>query len=912
WAGTHVTDSVLRVCVREIRMALGDEVTAPRYLETVERRGYRWLGGGELEGPPALTAGPLVGRQGEVAALEGWWQRATHGTRQLVFVGGEAGVGKTTVVELFLTRVAVGGGVWTARGQCVEHYGEGEPYLPFLEAWGRLSHGPERDAVRAVLRQYAPLWLVQLPGLVSEPELERLQSRLQGTTRARMLRELAEALEVLTADRALVLILEDLQWSDTSTVEALAYLAQRPEPARLLMVGTYRPVEVLLQGHPLRGAVQELCGRGQAVDLRLEFLAAADVAAYVVGRLGGPVAAILTTFIYARTDGNALFMVHIVEHLVQQGVVVRQVGQWTLREGAEAQVASLPVGLRELLLRRIEALPPAARRVLEAASVVGEAFAVAAVAAGTQAPVEDVEAVCAGLAAQRHFLDDIGWTVWPDTTSGGRYRFQHALYPQVLYESLGTARRVQLHQCIGTRLEVGYGGQAGELAPQLAVHFERAGEIRRAVHYWQQTGDNAGRRHAYPEALTALRKGLTLLATLPESPARTQHELTLLLSLGELLIVAKGAPAPEVGEVYGRAHHLCQQLGETPQHFQALQGLQRFHLVQAQLHTAGELAQQLIPLAHRQGQAGLVQEIQAALGAVAFFRGDLMAARAHLEHDLFRSDTLPPSSPTFHGGHAYLRVTHLGWIMQLLWELGYTDQARQRSAEALALAQQIGDPSSLVHAQFFGAVLSQYRRDAAETYAGADALTAFATTQGLVHHAAYGRILLGWALARQGDATTGVAHIQQGLAALQLTGLKLYRPYFLALLAEASGQAGQPEAGLTVLAEALTLVAATEERWWEAALYRLQGAMLLQLPSPNMCQVEGCFHQALDVARRQQARALELRAALSLAQFWQGQGKRAAARQLLAESYSWCTEGFDTVDLQDAKALLEELGVEEP
>jgi predicted ATPase len=206
----------------------------------------------------------------------------------------------------------------------------------------------------------------------------------------------------------------------------------------------------------------------------------------------------------------------------------------------------------------------------------------------------------------------------------------------------------------------------------------------------------------------------------------------------------------------------------------------------------------------------------------------------------------------------------------------------------------------------------QYRRDAAEAYARADALTAFTTTQGLVHHAAYGRILLGWALARQGDATTGVAHIHQGLAVIQGTGLKLYRPYFLALLAEAYGQAGQPEAGLTVLTEALTLVAATEERWWEAELYRLQGELLLQLPRPDVGQAEACFQQALDVARRQQARALELRAALSLGRLWQGQEKWAAARQLLAESYCWFTEGFDTADLQEAKTLLEELRVEEP
>jgi DNA-binding winged helix-turn-helix (wHTH) protein len=262
WAGTHVTPGVLRVCVREIRVALGDAAGAPRYLITVGGLGYRWLGGADVEAPPPRPAGLLVGRQDEVACLAAWGQQAAHGTRQLVFVSGEAGVGKTTVVAMALARLAAEEEVLTVRGQCVEHTGEGEPYLPFLEALRQLGQGPARDAVRAVLRQYAPMWLAHLPGLVTEAELERLQGRLHGLTPARMLRELAEALEVLTADQLLVLVLEDLQWSDRSTVECLAYLAQRPPPAKLLVLGTYRPVEVLLQGHPLRGLVQELCGRG--------------------------------------------------------------------------------------------------------------------------------------------------------------------------------------------------------------------------------------------------------------------------------------------------------------------------------------------------------------------------------------------------------------------------------------------------------------------------------------------------------------------------------------------------------------------------------------------------------------------------------------------------------------------------
>ena len=263
-----------------------------------------------------------------------------------------------------------------------------------------------------------------------------------------------------------------------STVEALAYLAQRREPARLLVLGTYRPVEVVLQAHPLRGMVQELCGRGQAVELRLELLPAEDVAAYVAGRLGGPVAAPLAAFVHERTEGNALFMVNIVEHLVQQGWWSGSAGQWTLRDGAEATLAQSAGGVAAVADAAHRGPPACGAAGAGGRQCGGREFAVAAVAAGAQCPVEDVEAQCEALAAQHHFLDDTGLTVWPDGTRGGRYRFQHALYQQVLYEQLGTARRMQLHQRIGRRLEAGYGARAGEIAAQLAVHFERGGEVR--------------------------------------------------------------------------------------------------------------------------------------------------------------------------------------------------------------------------------------------------------------------------------------------------------------------------------------------------------------------------------------------------------------------------------------------------
>ncbi|HET8647609.1 MAG TPA: AAA family ATPase, partial [Vicinamibacteria bacterium] len=388
WGGTHVSDTVLRVCVQEIRAALGDTAAAPQYLETVAPQGYRLHVGGATADPPPRTAGPIVGREPDVARLEGWFARAVHGTRQLVFVSGDAGMGKTTVVDQFLAHCAAGR---IGRGQCVEHAGEGEPYLPFFEALWQLGQGPAHDTILAVLRRYAPLWLIQLPGLVSEAELERLQRQVAGATPARMRRELAQALDVLTADAPLVLVLEDLQWSDRSTVDLLAYLAQRREPAQLLVLGTYRPVDVVLHAHPLRGLVQELGGRGLVRDLPLELLSDADVAAYLAGRLGGSVAPVLVSFVHERTDGHPLFLVTIVEHLVQQRLLARGAGQWTLRAGVEARVAQLPQEVRQVLLWRVDTLPAAARQVLEVASVVGPAFAAAAVAAGTQSTVEAVD-----------------------------------------------------------------------------------------------------------------------------------------------------------------------------------------------------------------------------------------------------------------------------------------------------------------------------------------------------------------------------------------------------------------------------------------------------------------------------------------------------------------------------------------
>jgi predicted ATPase len=319
------------------------------------------------------------------------------------------------------------------------------------------------------------------------------------------------------------------------------------------------------------------------------------------------------------------------------------------------------------------------------------------------------------------------------------------------------------------------------------------------------------------------------------------------------------------------------------------------------------LGQQFFDLAQRQRDPVLVQEGHLLLGTAALDHGDPVVARAHLEQSLELS-AIQQSATSLSAAGLHPQIESLAKLMRVLWLLGYADQAQRRSQEALALARHVEHTPSVAYAAYFVTTLSQCRRDMVATYAQADALMALAQEPGLEFRVEQGRILRGWALAMQGAAAAGVAQIRQGLAAHERArGPQLGRPAMLALLAEACGQVGQPEIGLRVLAEALTLVATTEARWWEAELHRLQGALQLQLPRPDSTQAEACFRQALDVAHGQQAKSLELRAALSLSQLWHEQGKSAEAHSLLAPLYGWFTEGHETADLQAAWAMLERL-----
>jgi predicted ATPase len=487
------------------------------------------------------------------------------------------------------------------------------------------------------------------------------------------------------------------------------------------------------------------------------------------------------------------------------------------------------------------------------------------------------------------------------------YTFKHALTQEVAYNAVLLERRRVLHERAAQAIEGVFAERLPEHYHALAHHYSRSGNTAKAVDYLHRAGHQAVERSAYAEAVSHLTTALDLLTTLPESRERSQQELVVQMTLGMALRPTKGTGTSEVERLYTRARELCEWVGEPPQLFRVLWGLWSVYNARGENQTTRALGEQLLRLAQRLQDPDFLLEAHHALWTSLFTDGELAAARMHQEQGLRLYE------PERHRTHAALYSGHDAGVCcrmqaaQSLWLLGYPDQAVASSQAALALAQQLAHPLSLTLALHRAAVVHHLRREAPLTQAHAEAAITIATEQGFPQLLAQATPLRGWALAARGQGAEGITQIQQGLAAYQATGGSRDRPYHLALLAEVSAQVGQTAAGLEALDEALATLAKSSVRWWEAELYRLRGELLLRHGVAPAGEAEACFQQALAVARRQQAKSLELRAAISLARLWQQQGKRAEAYALLAPVYGWFTEGFDTADLQEAKALLEAL-----
>jgi predicted ATPase len=487
------------------------------------------------------------------------------------------------------------------------------------------------------------------------------------------------------------------------------------------------------------------------------------------------------------------------------------------------------------------------------------------------------------------------------------YTFKHALVQDTAYESLLRSTRQGYHRRIATVLAERFPETAKSQPELLARHYTEAGLNEQAVDYWYKAGQKATQRSAYVEAVNHITQGLEMLKTLPDSPERIEQELELQIALGPAVVPIRGIGAPEAEAVYRRSWELCQRVAETPHIYPTFWGLWRLYHARADLHTARDLGEQLLRLAHRAEDQDLLLQAHHAMWTCLYSLGEFASAYQHGEEGMaLYAQRQHHADDVLYAGHD-TRVCGLTFTALALWYLGYPDQSLQRLHEALRDARALDHPLSLClllrHAPFH----QRFYRDLRAVQERTEELRTMATGQGFASEGAYATMMEGWLLAMNGEVEVGITHLHQGLVAYQETGGAVWRPLYLSMLAEAYSTGGQSAAALRILDEALTLVNTTGERVYEAEIHRLRGDLLLQLSWNDVAEAESCFHKAFAVARDQQAKSWELRAATSLARLWHQQGKRQEAYDLLASVYNWFTEGFDTADLKDAKALLDAL-----
>ncbi|MBL7183248.1 MAG: AAA family ATPase [Anaerolineae bacterium] len=898
----------------------------------------------------------FVARERELAQLGGFLDLTLAGQGRVVFVTGEAGSGKTALVQEFTRRIQdAHADLVVASGNGNAYTGIGDPYLPFREVLGLLTGDVEaRWAAGAIIKERARrLWntlpfaaqaLVEagpdlidtfVPGtalveraMACAPGpvdwLTRLNELVErkatgpgapSPQQSDLFEQYTRVLKALARQGPLLLVLDDLQWADAGSISLLFHLGRQLAGSRILIVGAYRPEEVALgragERHPLEPVVNEFQRHFGDIAVNVDQAESRDFMEAFLdsepNRLGLP----FREMLYRQTRGHPLFTIELLRGMQERGDLVQdQEGRWV--EGPALDWETLPPRVEAVIAERIGRLTQPLRDALQAASVEGETFTAEVVARVRAADDREMVGHLSGELDRRHRLVRAQGILRmdgqrPSTSSGqrlSRYRFRHILFQKYLYNSLDQVERTYLHEDIGNVLERLYGDQSEEIAVQLARHFQEARIAEKAVGYLHQAGNRAMRLSANEEAIAHFTRGLDLIETLPDTPERAQQELMLQIGLAAPLMATKGYAAPELGSVCARARELCKQVEETPQLFSVLFHLGSFYCMRAEYQTAFELGDQVLGLAERAEDPVLVALAHWGLGYGLVRTGELAPGLAHLEHVIAFYDPQQHHALTFTYG-SDPGVACLSWASWALWFLGYPEQALKRSQEVLALAQELSHPLSLAFAQGPAGFFHLFRRDVQTAQELAEACIDLSTEHGFPFWLAWLTFMRGWVLAEQGQAKEGIAQMRQGLAAHRALGAEDTRSMMLAQLAEAYRRAGQVEEGLSVLAEALAFVEKTGERFYGAEIHRLKGELLLM--QGDETEAEASFHKAIEVARQQSAKSWELRAAMSLCRLWQQQGKREEARQLLAEIYDWFTEGFDTPDLKEAKALLEEL-----
>jgi predicted ATPase len=831
---------------------------------------------------------------------------ARQGVRQVCFITGEPGVGKSALLNTCLAQIGAAGALATW-GQCVERSGSGEPYQPLLDALMRMCRQDSGGRIVSILERYAPMWLVQLPGLLEPRHLSALQRRLVGASRDRMLRELANAVEVISADDPLILAIEDLHWSDPSTLDWIAAVASRPEPAKLLILGTLRLIASSEPDGPLPLLFDTLRVRQLASEVALTGLDDQAVVQYVALRhppapgradeLSG-----LSRRLRHHTGGNPLFVATVLDQLVDRGVMVRVGDGWAAADDAREADLGIPESIRPMLERQVSRLPSDERALLETASVVGERFLVAVVAGVAGVGADVAEATLRAPASQR-FVRSTGDAELPDGSLTSELAFAHALYRDALYQDIPRGRRAELHRRAGEYLERVWGARSTEIAAGLALHFEHGRDFTRAVKYLHHAAEIATRRSAFREARVHYERALALLNRLPVGEERSERELDLRMGYGAAVMATSGWGAPEVEASYLKAHSLADEIGDTPRVFPAIWGLWLFYWGRDALTTADELARDLRKLAETADDDGLQLEALHASWATAFSQGSFESA------SLFAAEGIGIYDVDRHAALAATFGSHDAGVCARLFAsrtmafVGRVNEAIQASEEAIALSTSLDQPFSSALSLTFRAALDQVCGDVLSAGSHAAEASAVAREQGFALLLAWSSILEGWAAAQQGDHDRGILMIARNIEATRRLGSDQFQPYLLGTLADANLSAGRIQDGLAAVREALTVVRHTGERFYEAELHRLDGELILAARG-DPDDAGASFRQAIEVAQGQGAALLALRAAVRLARLPGRPEAATAYRGLLRAARKALPADVGIADIAQADALL--------
>jgi DNA-binding winged helix-turn-helix (wHTH) protein/tetratricopeptide (TPR) repeat protein len=844
WPGVSVSPSVVRISVSEARAALGDDPLTPRFIETVGRRGYRFAA--EAAGGPDSRA-HFVGRNAELTRLHALLGRCSAQRRQMIFVSGEPGIGKTALVERFAADVRGAGLGLVAQGQCVDLHGSTEPYLPVLELLGRLCR--DAEGVVGILERWAPSWLLQMPAIVSASTAQVLRRRVPSPTRERMLREFADAMDALTRSSQVVVVLEDLHWSDVSTLDLLTYLAERTTPARLLVIGTYRPVDAVLRSHELRRTIRELIARGRAIEESLELLAPADIDTYL-GRLltGAPVDPRLAEAMHAKTDGNPLFLVAIVEHLLERGSLTVIDGQWRLGIGHD----SLPPSLRELVAREIETLDADEQRILAAASVVGSDFDAISVAAAAELPQRAVEKTCAHLAEEHQLISATGTTSWPDGSGGGTYRFLHSLHRDAVYGRLPAAERLRLHRAVGGIFEGRWTREPTSMAAVLASHFEQGADWRRAVRHRVAAVEAAKARLADADVMVHAEAALALLERLPASRERDEIDMTCSLELGAALLAVRGYGVPEVMPRFARARDLAIALEQPLVEFVARGGLHTAEMLGGDQRRALVLAWELLAMAERVPLPPFVMIGHTTVGTSHYKLGSLAEARAHFEQ------ARAAWQPDFPRLQLDQKVLFLGLGALVLMNLGEQAQADASIDALIEYQAPLDDPLDVAGACD---VLAAYRNWTGNREDGcrwAERSLELAIEHGFPVQGALAKI-------HKGNALGDLSLQREGFGALQSIGYRADMSVYRLHMAETLIAGRRWDEARTEVDHALADIEATGEARHLPEAHRLRARCLRA--ARRRAQAAAALCEAIAIARQQQSVFFERRALADRARF---------------------------------------------